>query len=589
MIWLVCICTLGLTVRLAHLWAIARSAWPQHHLMYSEMDDQSFFIWAHTIMNGDWLGRATYHPYFEWMKEIAPLETWEQWWGGRTIFHQPPLYPYLLAGLLTFCRDSVLCVFASQLLFGTFHILILYALGTRLFGQTAGLLAAFFTALYGPFIFYETTLLRDWLPAILEPLAIACVLKARAEHRSGLWIIAGASLGLALLVKETALLLLLLSLAWTIVAFRPEWRAGFRAAAWLAAGFALTMTPLVLRNLTVDAPPFALSTRAAEVMVMANTPHPLNLKASLAVAMEKSEGHVLSAIRQTWRTYRNDWQLLSTQLGWKLVILKDPFEFPNNVSFYYGMDISPVLRWCITYGMIVPLGLAGLLLFCRRDRNTLLLALYLVATVGWLLMTSPLSRHRLSLVPPLLVFAAATLVAMLHAGLQHNLHRLGLMAVLILGSALVQHAIFLYPEQSKTYVYMPDYIASARAYAESKQYDRAAGEMSRLIDQAAQSPQRPTVPPFLKADLAVFQAQDLIQHDRRAEAHALLDHALESWAGTPPAFEGKPVHYPWFNFGLAYLKLGDKEKADDALTRFIELDPGNSLADRARRLLERTE
>src|SRR6185295_11427146 len=93
--------------------------------------------------------------------------------------------------------------------------------------------------------------------------------------------------------------------------------------------------------------------------------------------------------------------------------LKDAFEIPNNVSFYYGQHISPILRWLPGYAVLFPLGLAGCLISLLSWRQRSLLFVYALACVTWLMIISPLSRYRLSLVPVLIVFAAGLLVRLI--------------------------------------------------------------------------------------------------------------------------------------------------------------------------------
>lgn len=83
--------------RLLHLWAISDTPWIERYLTAPTVDDYSFFKWAQTILAGDWLGRDTYHPYFEWMGRVTDMEDWYEWWGGKEVFHQTPLYLYMLA------------------------------------------------------------------------------------------------------------------------------------------------------------------------------------------------------------------------------------------------------------------------------------------------------------------------------------------------------------------------------------------------------------------------------------------------------------------------------------------------------------
>src|SRR5262249_24241281 len=155
-----------------HFWALTESAIPFRHLFVTTTDDYAFYQWARTILAGDWLGRATYHPYFPWMRDIAPLQTWYHWWGGQEIFQQAPLHSYTLASLLALTRYSFPTVLLMQLLLGALQPVIMYFLARRLWNRRVGLIAALITALYGPFVFHQGLLLRDWLAPILEPLAL---------------------------------------------------------------------------------------------------------------------------------------------------------------------------------------------------------------------------------------------------------------------------------------------------------------------------------------------------------------------------------------------------------------------------------
>jgi hypothetical protein len=89
---------LGVLFRLLHFQVLTDTAFLKVPRLYAQSDMYAFWQWAQTILAGDWLGRDTYHPYFIWMEKIAPLETWYQWWGGKEILQQAPLYPtYWLA------------------------------------------------------------------------------------------------------------------------------------------------------------------------------------------------------------------------------------------------------------------------------------------------------------------------------------------------------------------------------------------------------------------------------------------------------------------------------------------------------------
>ncbi len=59
-------------------------------MVFTASDMNTTWQWAKQIAASDGLGRHPYHPYGDWMKQIAPMETWERWRGGPMNFHQSP-------------------------------------------------------------------------------------------------------------------------------------------------------------------------------------------------------------------------------------------------------------------------------------------------------------------------------------------------------------------------------------------------------------------------------------------------------------------------------------------------------------------
>ncbi len=573
---------LGLLIRLLHFWAIAGTALPKHHLTATEADDYAFFQWAQRILAGDWLGRDTYHPYFDWMREIAPLETWYRWWGGKEIFHQAPLYPYLLAGLLALFRESVPWVLLAQLLIGAIQPLIMYRLGAMLFEPRVGLIAAAVTALYGPFIFHQGVLLRDWLSPILEPLALLALLVARRRGLGWNWVVVGAALGLALLTKETVLLLIPLVLLWIIINHGGAWRQAATATSWVLIGLILTLSPLLLRNAVVGAPLFALSNRITEVFAIQNKADTSSWQASLPDILERSQGRPSSGTLETVKTYQGDLlQFVKRQL-WKLNAIRDPIEIPNNVSFSYGLELSPALRWTLGYSFVFPLGLAGLLVSLRAWRRHSLVFLYGLAAVAGLMATYPIARYRLVLVPVLILCAAAILIHLVVSIQERRtIFAIGIIG-LVLGCFLIQRS-FQPLAVEEADVYSLDYLASAQVYADEKEFARAAAEVAHLVDKLPHSPQAAARVPLYESLYWVLLAHDLMQQGEKEMAREHIDRSLMAYARYRG--QGGQEAYPLYNLGMLYVALDRPAEARIFFERFLTLDPTSARADRVRRLL----
>ena len=94
---LLAILGLAAAVRVANLGLMSRLPIAEYQRTWQESDMAFSWTWSGRILEGDVLGRDTIHPNTQWMRDMAPLESWERWWGGKHVFHQAPLYAYALA------------------------------------------------------------------------------------------------------------------------------------------------------------------------------------------------------------------------------------------------------------------------------------------------------------------------------------------------------------------------------------------------------------------------------------------------------------------------------------------------------------
>jgi hypothetical protein len=591
--YLLAILAVALGLRLGHLAVVARPPWLDVPAVFTDSDMHTYWQWAHTILAGDWWGRETYHPYFAWMKTLAPLQTWHRWWGGKEIFQEAPLYPYGLAGLLGISNRSLPFVLFVQLSIGAGQCLIAFSLGRRLFDRRAGLVAAAITACYGPFVFHQAVLLRDWLPPVLEPLGVLALLRARSSGRSRDWAMAGVVLGLALLTRETVLVFIVVAAAWVVIEQRVAPRQAVLSTAVLLAGLLLCVSPLVVRNVVVGAPALAVSNRAPEGIVLGNAAdaRPIGLRHpdSLKPILEAAGGRLSAVVRGTLDTYHGDWTRFVRLQAVKLRALADPVEVPNNVNFYHGVDISPALALTLRYGLILPLGIAGLAVSAGVWRRHVLLILYAASTVLSLMSTLILGRLRLVLVPVLILYAAAGLVWCFDAIRERRTGRVlayvgGLIAV-----GLVHHLALPDPATRRDWpgivIHDVEHAVAARIDASQGRIDLAVAEMERLEAKARRHGfvERADAALLDQASYRLLMADRLLRQGRAVEARRELERAEGSFAKFPT------LALPWFNLGVAYQRLGDRAHARTLLERFLTLEPTGRFADAARAALAQPE
>ena len=569
----------GLVLRLIHFWALRDSAIPFRHLFVTT-DDNVYYQWARTILAGDWLGRATYHPYFDGLRAIAPLETWYRWWGGKEVFQQAPLYPYIFAAMLAVTRHDFPAILLIQLLLGALQPVVMYLLAKRLWNYRVGLIAALITAVYGPFVFHQGVLLRDWLAPILEPLALLAVAKALEQDSPRRWIVAGAALGVALLARETVQLLILLVLSWVVFSRRKDPGSAVRISGWLIAGLLLALSPLIVRNVVVGAPAFALSNRAAEGIIegWAADWFPVGLvqaPPSMKEILVASDGHLPGVIWGTIQTYRGDWVHLLEQVVTKLRGISDPFEFPNNISLYYGMEVSPVLRYMLGYWFVFPLGVAGLLLSLKTWKDHVVGVIFVMTAAGGLLAMVIFSRYRLELAAALILYAAVFCGHLIESLRQRRKQQFGLSLALAAGMSLSQQFLFPLGPDVKDYPYIVDYTASASVYGGIRRFDRAVEELDRGLKKISQYPyfNDPATLIWLRH---FYLAHQLIEQGAVDAATQEAEIARETML---------PHDYALLAMASLFLRLREFTRAGELLQAILDLDPNGPFAAEAGRLL----
>jgi hypothetical protein len=172
----------------------------------------------------------------------------------------------------------------------------------------------------------------------------------------------------------------------------------------------LTISPLVLRNYCVGAPLLSSSNRFAETFIQGNSPssktYILAIPGETQQILYQTGGRTFPVIRATVTSHHSMWHWVRLQ-GLKFLALLDPYELPDNISFYFMETISPMVRFGLRYWTILVPALAGLALTLYfRNRAHLWLWLFLPVILAGIVVAPPLSRYRQSLAVLFIPWAA---------------------------------------------------------------------------------------------------------------------------------------------------------------------------------------
>ncbi len=530
---------LALVLRLAH-WVAVREAPFVGSLV---MDSEEYDRWAREIAGGEWLGSE---PFF-----------------------QAPLYPYLLAVVYALVNGAPAlrldAVYLLQIALAVAGCWALYRAGRLLGGTRLGLAAAGLAAVYGPFLFYDVQLLKE-SPAVTTVSFLLWGLVAGARGgRLGVWLAVGLSVGVLVLLRENALMVVPFLLP---VAFVRGRSGAFRRAALVVAGLALVLAPVVLRNAAVGGGFLPTTFQGGVNFFIGNNPEadgtyrpltpgrqvPAFERREPVRLAEQALGRELgaAAVSSYWLGRSLGWakeqplDFLALQVR-KLGMFWRWYEWPDAVDYYWMASISPVLALpLLELGGVMLLALTGLWLVRRR---LVAWSPVLLFAVGWTLSTVVFfvfSRYRLPVVPALLLLAAVP-VAELVEKVRTNRRWSAILAALVL-IAFAAPAV-LSPEPRLDLVHYNLGILAER--------DGRIGEAAAELERA------------LSHNPELFSAA--LERGNLARRAGDLGGAI-GWFRRATELEPRSA-LAWSNLGAALMLAGDETGAAEALARAVELDP----------------
>ena len=430
---------LAIAFRATYFIELNSGPWVRLH-QWEQTDMNYFHRWGLAIAEGDWLSRSVGVPMHAWHHEVADryfaahpdvraeLERhaaslgnastadsllWSQWTGGHQ-FYQDPMHAYMIGATYALLGADPRFVLAWQMLLGVVSIVLIFRISARFFGEAVGAVAGLLAVLCGPLMYYEGLLLRDSTITCVS-LAAVWLAQRAVDTRRGAWFAAlGLCLGVGTMLKSSgALLAVLLAVGLALVMRR---RGGtVRPVALLAMGFVVAIAPFAARNVALGVPPFAMAGSGTLTFVASNDAGypatggffiPVD---RLAEVLGDSGGRPVAAVLETLRAHSVQslaalfWRRFAAAWHW--------YEVPNNVNFYYVRLVAPVLQWLpVTFFMLAPLGLAGLVVAARKWRETWPLYAGVLSAVISLVVFLVLGRLRLVLLAAVIPFAALAVV-----------------------------------------------------------------------------------------------------------------------------------------------------------------------------------
>lgn len=327
--------------------------------------------------------------------------------------HWSFLYPLYLVGVYRLFEPGVLAARLIQAVIGGAGMgWLIYRIGTRLAGQRVGLAGTGLFAVYGYWIYYNAALMTETFFTLALLVALDRALALQEKQTLRRWAGLGAALGVASLLRQTALFLIPVFLAWLAWTLRRsiQWR-GLAMAALLPA---VLIAPVTLRNQHVYHQFLLLNSNSGYAWYASVNPGLGTRWDADKVVVPVPDG--LAGLNEAQLDRELSRRALNTVLAdpgriAALTISKalDQFRFwpsPQSGGFSNLIRVG-------SFGWYLPLMLAGWVLSARRWRAYLPVYLAAVVLSAVHILTWPAARYRLPVDALMMPAAGLALVALM--------------------------------------------------------------------------------------------------------------------------------------------------------------------------------
>ena len=348
---------------------------------------------------------------------------------GRTVFNGMPLYAYFLGFIYSIFGHSIDAVRYIQAFLGTASCLIVYLLARHIFSRKIGLLSAFIYLMYGLFVFYEAHLLGVTLAIFLTLFAILMLFHSLLRQSTLNFFITGIIIGLSSLTMAGILTFIPFVLLGIFYIYGKKIKT-LVSCLILLVGMVCPISIAALHNYLAEKDLVIMSAHGGITFYNGNNPNASPYFESIIelygsgkesliydsrIVAEKDLKRSLkpSEVSSYWMRKGINYILHNpfdyVQLVFrKILAVLNKYEFyDSTISFKRMKQFTPILNIpVITFSMIFPFAILGILLNLRLNRKVYFLYSYLFSYTVFLILFMIFSRYRLPLLPVLIIFSA---------------------------------------------------------------------------------------------------------------------------------------------------------------------------------------
>jgi len=389
---------------------------------------RGFYLWEmrESAFFGVLIGDARH--YDGWARQIAAGD----WRCGDQVFWQAPLYQYFMGTVFLLVGHNVWLLRLFQILLGASSSCLLVVAGRGFFNRQTGIIAGLLLAVAPDAVYFDALVQKPvldiWLASLLLAL-FACFLARPAWW----WACAiGIALGFLIVNRENARLLVPIEIVWIAWAFRAHgWPKRLLWMGMLLVGAMLPAMPFAMRNLLVGGQFVVSSTGLGHNFYIGNNEQadgtyqplrpgrgdPMFEPVDAREIAEEELGQELTPREVSNYWLQRSWQYIRTQpTAWLKLMLHKWGLVWNAASLGDAETIDAfddrslllgTLAHGFHFGVLVPLAVLGIWVTRRDAPRLAVLYVNLLVLAASIAAFFIFGRYRASMMPFLVLFAAA--------------------------------------------------------------------------------------------------------------------------------------------------------------------------------------
>jgi tetratricopeptide (TPR) repeat protein len=578
---------------------------------------------ALTVLVASRLVYLTYlrsNPFFA--EPILDSKLYDSWalkiaaggWLGQGVFFMGPLYPYFLALIYLVVGHNPFAAVAVQQAVGVMSCLLVFLIARKVCGTLVALTATVTLAFYGPLLFFEGLLLPEFLGIFVSMLWLYLLVRAGVSIGLGTCLLSGVFLGLSALVRGSALVFLVGILLWFILRLGIRNRRTWLLFAGVLAGVTLVIAPITFRNYLVGHDLVLITSNGGLNLYVGNNENANGLYGPIKELRmvgadpesdwtgkhhaEQMLGRTLkpSQVSAYWLNQssvfiRSKPTKFIALLFRKFLLFWNAYEFPQIEDYYVWRNVFPSPLPLISFALVGPLAITGMVLTLKRTEKFFLLHMFVVMYMVSICLFFVTARYRVQIVPVLAIFSSYALWWLIdHIG-SMRLGQASLALCLVFASLVVTGrpmlgALGIRPSIDSWHSH---FSKGTKFLSDPSRLDAAIQELTEAVRLNPRNPEA-----FNNLGMAYdkkaipVQAEAAFRNALRVDSTyveawynlAFLRQRQGNYASAVPLYRKVLELQPYlprahFNLGICYFRSGDLAAANQELRSALELEPGN--------------